>query len=117
MYVYDDVYLGESGTIYSKTKCMQSGYKGEDMGKAKNFDWIVPYLNENQLDECEVFIKNGRLYNHNGKLINTTGATAIFVMDKNGGVFMKNISENGNYHHSSFLRGGNVTSAGHIVIR
>ena len=38
-------------------------------------------------------------------------------MDESGGIFIKNLPEIGNYHHSSFLRGGKVASAGHIVIQ
>ena len=53
------------------------------------FSYKVKYLTDIELDEFEVFVKNGKLYNQEGELIKTTGSTAIFVMDNNGGIFIK----------------------------
>ena len=86
-YVYNEIYLGEMGITYPKTQKMLSGYKGEEFGAAKLIPWKVPYMSGEELDACEVFVKNGKLFDHNGQLISTTGAEAIFVMDDHGAIF------------------------------
>ena len=109
--------LGEVGNSYDEVKDLEKGYRGEHKGESQFFgDTKIHYMSIHELDAHEVFVVNGRLYGADGKPIHTTGATAIFVMDPSGAIFVRNKPEFQVYHHSSFLRGDDVASAGHIVV-
>lgn len=84
----------------------------------------VKYLNENQRKEKVIQItQDGLLVNHKGYLYHTgTESTmnsgpgwAIFVMDKNDTLYAGSHIP-GEFHHSSFLGGNFVSSAGEIAV-
>ncbi|WP_452598021.1 hypothetical protein [Pontimicrobium sp. MEBiC01747] len=71
----------------------------------------------------EVFIKEGRLFDYNGKLFDSlnienrfNNGKAIFVMDEFGRVFASTNNKPLYFHHSSFLSGKDVTMAGEIEV-
>jgi len=43
------------------------------------------------------------------------GGNAIFIMDEHGAIYASKIHHRGKFHHSSFLAGQSVASAGEIV--
>ena len=109
-----------------------SGYKTTPMrrrflteSEAGNKIWPgkqVKYLNETELSGTQIYFKNGKVYCKNGQAFISTGEsslgknTSIFVMDKDGNIFMSNLAERGKFHHSSFFRGEELSAAGEIRI-
>ncbi|MCO4755289.1 MAG: hypothetical protein KC478_12460, partial [Bacteriovoracaceae bacterium] len=53
-----------------------------------------------------------------GRPLNSPGnAPAIFVMDKKGNLYFHSNPEPGRFHHSSFLAGEDVLSAGQLKVK
>jgi RHS repeat-associated core domain len=109
---------------YRHLKEMDSAYGGEELGFAKAWADLpfvveVEYLmSEADRARYEVFVKDGLLYNSAGSLLDTGDARDgkyIFVMDPQGRIFAgaPRIFE---FHHSSFLAGSSVASAGEMVV-
>lgn len=87
----------------------------------------VFYLNEVQRERLRIWVDDeGLIRDAKGRLFDTTqGETivgggaqgrAIFVMDKFGNLYASNIQAAGVFHHSSFLAGGPVASAGELRV-
>ncbi len=109
-----------------KTKEMQRAYKGEEIPDNPN-NWLggsstVEYLNEAGRAEKLLTVKDGKLYGADGKLFDTSEASAIFsdraiyVMDENGNFYASLRQERGVFHHSSILAGKPVAGAGEIEV-
>jgi hypothetical protein len=105
------------------TKEMLKSYVGEETGKI--WGTKVKYLNPLERTALEVFVKDGKLIDISGKLYDTTTAKsvfgsgkgkAIFVMDESGKMYISQTQTVGKFHHSSFLSGKPVASAGEIVV-
>lgn len=84
----------------------------------------VTYLNEVQRKAYEVTVKDGLLYDAAGKLLDTREGyssvlkkgVGIFVMDEFGRLYVAPTQVVGKFHHSSFVAGGKVATAGEIVV-
>ena len=85
----------------------------------------VKYLTEAERAAYKLSIKDGKLYDANGKLFDTSDAAsvfgggqekAIFVMDEFGDIFASKTQVVGKFHHSSFLAGKPVAAAGEIEV-
>jgi hypothetical protein len=83
----------------------------------------VKYLNEAERQAYRLFMRDGKLYDAQGNLFDTTNATnpesrghAIFVMDQNGNIYASNNPAQGKFHHSSFFGGEPVAGAGEIRV-
>jgi len=87
----------------------------------------VRYFDEAGREQFRLVVDNqGRLRNaSDGRLFDTTSGVsahngagrAVFVMDTNGNLYASNYHAVGDFHHSSFLSGGDVASAGEITVR
>jgi hypothetical protein len=85
----------------------------------------VRYLTKQQRQKYRVTIKDGRLYDADGNLLDTRAATsahsgggnAIYVMDKDGNIYVSKTQEVGEFHHSSLGGGEPVAGAGELRIR
>lgn len=103
---------------------MLAQYSGEETGKV--FGTQVKYLDSAERQQFKLTIHNGKLHTADGNLFDTTAGTslwtkgggrAIFVMDHNGDIYASNYQEKGKFHHSSFLAGAPVASAGELEVR
>ena len=103
---------------------MESEYKAEELGFAKAwadlpFDVEVEYLESAaQRAKFEVFVKDGLMVDSVGTPLDTSNSNTgkyIFVMNSQGQIFAgaPRIFE---FHHSSFLAGAPVASAGEIDV-
>jgi RHS repeat-associated protein len=91
-------------------------------------DVVCEYLDENQRKAYEVTVDNGLLaYKggpNKGQLVDTrnmsslhsSNPSAIFVMSSEGSIYLGSHGQPGSFHHSSFLAGSNVASAGEMVV-
>lgn len=98
-------------------------YIGEQTGNGWCAPSIVQYLDEIGRAKFELAIVDGKFYSANGKLFDTTisktvfsNGKAIFVMSKDGRVFASTLHVPKKFHHSSFLAGEAVASAGEIKV-
>jgi len=113
--------------IEYQTVSMLERYIGEGE-PANTIDWCgtdtVTYLNEDQRKEFLISVKEGKLVDSGGSLFDTRDASslhqtisrAIFVMDKHGSIYASKQHEYCQFHHSSFLSGAPVASAGEIEV-
>jgi hypothetical protein len=84
----------------------------------------VKYLTDTERGGYQLFVKDGKLYDAEGNLFDTSGAMtvhsgegrAIFVMDENGNLYASNYQEVGVFHHSSLLAGEPVAGAGELQV-
>jgi len=86
----------------------------------------VQYLSQEARPALMLTIKNGKLYNSQGVLFDTTyadpsvvpngGNAAIFVMDIAGKIYASNVHPKTLLRHSSFLAGHPVTAAGELKV-
>ncbi len=85
----------------------------------------VRYLTPEQAEGYRVFVRDGQLYDAQGRLVDTSGAgtlhqggggRAIFVMDSQGNLYLSTTHSIGDFHHSSFLAGRPVSGAGEMVV-
>jgi uncharacterized Zn-binding protein involved in type VI secretion len=105
------------------TKELVSLFKGEEIPNNRN-NWLggssaVEYLNEAKRAELLLTVKDGKLYDADGKLFDTSRAPAgkaIYVMDENGNFYVSNEHNRGQFHHSSILAGRPVAGAGEIEV-
>jgi hypothetical protein len=107
---------------FAKTIPLQTNYVGENLaGNAKG--WLVKYLTPAERMAYRLTLEGGKFF-QNGKLFDTalaktahTGAgRAIFVVDDAGNIYASMSHKPGKFHHSSFLAGGNVLTAGELVV-
>ncbi|MFE4456956.1 hypothetical protein ACFROC_06320 [Nocardia tengchongensis] len=107
-----------------KTTPMNPHYKGESL--PGNPIWpgqSVRYLTPEERQSFQLFIRDGKFYDAQGTLFDTTASTthfndgrAIFVMDENGALYASKFHAPGEFHHSSFLSGAPVAGAGEIEV-
>lgn len=101
-----------------KTKGMEANMVEFD----KKLD--VTYLSPAERQKFLVTVKDGKVYDSSGKLLDTThvrgshGTTgrAIYVMDKEGNIYIHTEPSFSTIHHSSLTAGGEVSAAGEIRI-
>jgi hypothetical protein len=87
----------------------------------------VTYLDEVAREAYRITIRDGFVYDAQGQLFDTSEGVsafidgsdgrAIFVMDRHGNLYASTQHEAGIFHHSSFFAGGEVASAGELVVR
>lgn len=106
-----------------KLKEMDKMFLKEETGKGWCAPKAVKYLNKYERIEFKLSVKEGKIYDNSGNLFDTTDAgnlfgdgKAIFVMDENGQIFASKYQEFGEFHHSSFLSGNPVASAGELKV-
>lgn len=110
---------------FQTTTSLLAEYKDEQYGA--HFGTNVKYLNREERKACELTVHNGKIYDAQGQLFDTSaGKTAafggsegkaIFVMDHDGKMYASLYTEPGKFHHSSFLAGRPVAAAGEIEVR
>lgn len=117
---------GETPPKYSITKSLLPKYKGEEI--PGNSVWpgkTVQYLSESQRARFKLTVSDGKLYDARGRLFDTSDAQslhteddprAIFVMDHDGNIYASKSHVVGEFHHSSFLAGGDVAGAGELKV-
>lgn len=76
---------------------------GETVGKVK---WETKYLSDAERAQRQLFVRNGKIYDAQGRLFDTRAASgtnpnAIWVMDEQGRIFASNYHAQGKFHHSS----------------
>ena len=104
---------------------MLEKYEGEET-PGGYYTTAVPYLNEEQRKNYQVFVQEGLLVDAQGHLVDAHRASmmgsdlislqAIYVMDACGRIFMTYHHEVGLFHHSSFLSGGPISAAGEMLV-
>jgi hypothetical protein len=103
---------------------MASAYAGEEIGGV----WAVPlrYVDPAELPNFSLTVQEGKvLSSRSGTPFDTTKANmtndfsraAIFVMDRDGAVYVFNHHLPGDFHHSNFLRGRPTAAAGEIQVQ
>ena len=108
-----------------KTKGLEPQYLGEEI--PGNRIWggsPVKYLDDAERQAYKLTVKDGKLYDANGKLFDTAKCVtahsgcgrAIFVMDEQGQIFASTYQEVAKFHHSSLVGGQPVTGAGELVV-
>lgn len=97
-------------------------YQGEDQSLSKR-DKVVQYFNDNERQLHRAYVKDGKLVDHKGVLLDPDlnkfpqrAGTAIYVMDSQGMIYYSFDHRYGSIHHSSFLAGKAVASAGEMLI-
>jgi len=101
---------------------MDHQFVGEETGAV--WGTKVKYLNVDERLHYQVQIKDGKLFDAQGNLFDTASAhsafggsgNAIFIMDESGNIYASTVHSVGKFHHSSFLSGQPVASAGEIVV-
>ncbi|SDC78932.1 hypothetical protein SAMN05192589_103228 [Paracidovorax valerianellae] len=101
-------------------------YAGEHLQGNKTWATSVTYLNAEQRQQYKLTVKDGKIFDAEGKPFDTrNGKTAcfgggagkaIFVMDHDGNLYASNYHAPGKFHHSSFLAGQPVAGAGEITV-
>lgn len=114
-----------------KTKLRDSKYIGEEQGLAdifrvmeqqKGFEDFkytrVKYMQSKaEQQKYKVHISEGKLYNSSGAPLDSPNELeGIFVMDKSGNMYYQPNPEIGVFHHTSFLAGDEVISAGQLRV-
>ncbi|MEE2786849.1 MAG: hypothetical protein VX589_05885 [Myxococcota bacterium] len=104
---------------------MLAEYSGEEY-EGGYYDTPVRYLDSVERRSFRVFVSGGLLVNSKGYPIDGEEAAfqgeedashkAIFAMDHCGRIYLTHHHYVGEFHHSSFLAGGPVASAGEMVI-
>jgi hypothetical protein len=103
-------------------------YRGEDDASNPNRHFrpnTVEYLSSEDLEKHRLFVKDGLIYSaRDGLPFDTTSAgtvwnqgRAIYVVDQHGNLYASLVQQVGRFHHSSFLQGNPVASAGEIEVR
>ncbi len=116
-------YLAKLRKGHFRTTKMLKKYIGEETGSGWCAPSVVKYLDEIERGQYELAIVEGKLYTANGKLFDTALArtafsenNAIFVMSKEGRIYASLQQSVGEFHHSSFLAGEAVASAGELKV-
>lgn len=118
---------GEPPRKYSTTKPLLDEYRGEEIpgNSIWPFGSAVEYLDESDREDFKLTVKDGKLYDADGELFDTSDARslhskddprAIFVMDHDGNIYASKSHSEGEFHHSSFLAGGDVAGAGELKV-
>lgn len=121
---FDDIKVRTLPGRFKRTE-MDPRYAGENV--PGNSIWpgkSVKYLNDEERKAYELTIRDGKIYDANGNLFDTTsaatahsgGGKAIFVMDENGKLYASTYHAPGEFHHSSFLGGKPVSGAGELEV-
>ncbi|MGE3611062.1 MAG: hypothetical protein AB7I27_15835 [Bacteriovoracaceae bacterium] len=98
-----------------KTKPMKNKYAGEEHGHyfMTNVEY---YANEKSRRQFKVLISpDGLMTDADGNILNIKYGP--YVMDGWGEIYAHTYHEKGKFHHSSFLAGGEVASAGFIIVK
>ncbi|CAM1372485.1 hypothetical protein TPENAI_70141 [Tenacibaculum litopenaei] len=123
--VFDDLDDPKHLRVKLKTVKMKSNYIGEETGINS---WCAPskvkYFDEFERIKYKLTIKDGKLFDNKGVLFDTSKAGTIhsgkgrvmFVMDENGIIYASKFQIRGKLHHSSFLAGKPVASAGELKV-
>jgi hypothetical protein len=111
---------------------MQAKYLGENLGRwmpmgGRDFEMFkVEYLTDLEIKKLRVQIREGKFYDAEGKLVDTTATKtaradgagkAIFVLRPDGSFYISPTQVVGKFHHSSLAAGGPVLMAGEIVVK
>ena len=110
---------------------MDPQYHGEKEGKSKGLhDFSNPrkphlprktkYLEtESMRKKFAVYVRDGKLYDSQGRTLQTVDdeLPGIFVIDKKGQIYYHAETDPGRFHHSTFLAGEDVLSAGQIRVK
>ena len=110
------------------TKPMDARFKGEqdaiDPTTGAVREMPVRYLSESERSKFELKVgSDGKLYTADGKLYDSDAAAdrgsgrAIFVMSKDGRIYVMQPGQKGRFNHSSFLAGEGVAAAGEITVQ
>ncbi|WLI16606.1 hypothetical protein [Pseudomonas wuhanensis] len=108
---------------FSNLQPMNSQFYGEERDEV--FGTSVTYLNMQDRARFKVTIRDGKVFDADGKPFETRQAStafkvnkgrAIFVMDAQGLIYISNEQTRGKFHHSSFFAGQPVAAAGDIGI-
>lgn len=101
---------------------MDPQYRGEETGSV--WGTSVRYLDEAGRAPYEVRFENGVAVDGNGRPIDTSGSSSvfgsgrmIFVLSPDGRMYASADQAIGEFHHSSFLSGGDVAGAGEITVQ
>jgi len=103
--------------IYGDLYHMDNKYVGEDIGEASFAGFKgkkIKYLDKEELEESRVYLTKKGLY-QNDQVLKCKRCELIIVIDEYGRMFAGE-SKSAEFHHSSFLRGEAVASAGSILI-
>jgi hypothetical protein len=107
---------------------MNPQFAGEDRGRAVGFDGRhkVRYFSDRERERHRLTVHDGRLYDARGRAFHSKEggsvwggpheARSIFVLDGKGNLYASNEQAKGRLHHSSFLGGAPVASAGEIGV-
>ncbi|QCE42986.1 hypothetical protein [Psychroserpens sp. NJDZ02] len=106
---------------YETTK-MSENYKGEETGNGWCAPKKVKYLTHTERAKLKLEFKDGKVYDFEGNLFDTSNSNsifsdgkAIFVMDAQGNIYASKYQAIGEFHHSSILGGEPVAGAGEIT--
>ncbi len=100
---------------FKTTIPMKKKYIGENLpGYTGKQNWLVKYLSPSEREAYRLVLRDGKFYNSKGELFSTVyphvsihaDGKAIFVVDRNGGIFASTYHPKGSFHHSSLLAGG-----------
>jgi hypothetical protein len=104
---------------------MQKRYVGEN--KPNNSVWGTPvkYLSDLERAKFKLEVRDGLLYDSEGKLFDTSdassvhsgGGRAIFTMDEAGNIYASKYQAVGEFHHSSLAGGEPVAGAGELEVQ
>ncbi len=111
---------------------MEPGYLEEEKGLSERLsrafsnprhEKFIPrktkYLKSDKMrKKFQVEIRDGKLYDSQGRALNSSDEMpGIYVIDKNGVLYHYAEPDAGRFHHSTFLAGDDVLSAGQIRVR
>jgi TANFOR domain-containing protein len=101
--------VGATGTY---RLAASNNFPGEELGAIAAYK-NIKYFDLNQRKAFEVFVKDGQLI-VGGKLLKETPGKIIFVLDGEGHIYAS-AQRIGEIHHSSFLSGADVATAGEFT--
>jgi hypothetical protein len=89
-----------------------------------NFPQVLHTMSPEELARHRVRVgPDGKLYGPDGRVIDSATArtfddraNSIYVMDRNGNLYVSNYQNVGTHHHSTFLGGDDVAGAGEIYV-
>lgn len=110
-----------------RTTPLRPDYIGEETpnnpGSWTGNNGPVKYLTDGERGWYKLAIKNGKLYDAQGKPFNTMRATtwageakAIYIMDEQGNIYASKYQEVFKFHHSSLASGQSVAGAGEMEV-
>lgn len=107
----DNLPQSASGRIYDEFE-WTNHFDGEELGLYDEFV-DIEYLDAAARRDYELEVTNGTLFTSELREV-TNGTDVIFVMNRMGQIYMGE-SISGTIHHSSFLEGGSVVTAGEVI--